>query len=190
MAAPLCISAAQAHELASKLANAAETLVKDTLTYGSSVELKISVSAGDFKLDVDNSAVPDLAPAPPPAPVKRRKTEGEVLCHEAGQKKYKAADCVKCTKCGKLFNVSCVESKFKDSVVAIRADPNFTCWHCRGVCGLHTCVKKREGGLTAGEVESNVGNGKTYFEMITEAKAAGCDSVQAHLKKIGSDKAW
>ena len=190
MAASMCKTASQAHELGVMLMNAAKKLAKDTRTYGKSAVLKVTVSSGDLHIDIDNSSVPELQ-APHVVAKKRKATtvEDTVLCHEAGNK-FDRKECVKCTKCELWFRGACVENKFKASLTEVWADSSFECWHCRGVCGLHSCVKKREGGKTAGKVEALVGAGNKYFELVTEAKTAGCDSVRAHLQKIGSEKAW
>ena len=121
--------------------------------------------------------------------LKMSERETTVPCHEAANSRPKE-ECVKCTACPRWFHSNCVVKKFNDDVATIRANPVWTCWHCRGVCCLHSCVAKREGGKIANTIESDVGNGAKYFTLITEATVAGYTSVRAHFDAIDHEKNW
>ena len=112
-----------------------------------------------------------------------------VCCHESANLRPKA-DSVNCPTCMRWFHSNSVVHKFNSDLATIRANQQWSCWHCRGVCCLSTCVKKREGGMTASAIEALVGGGNLYFELITAAKAAGYESVQKHFKAIGHVQAW
>ena len=152
-----------------------------------------SLALGGVTFTVNNSEMPTVERATPNEPqAKKPKTDNDDLkasCHEAANKYFKS-DSVKCTKCERWFHSNCVTDKFNDDVDTIRANKAWACWHCRGVCCLCSCVKKREGGLTVTKIEAHVGGNSTYFQLITAAKAAGYDSVQKHFKAVGHEKAW
>ena len=143
-------------------------------------------SSGSLAFTVSNSEMP--VEQADPAAKKRKTDETKVSCHEAAQLRTKT-ECVECPKCAVWFHSNCIVRKFNDDPEKIRADPKWTCWHCRGVCGHHSCVTMREDGKRAGEVELHVDEGKKYYSLIMEATTAGHKSVQDHLKATGRD-AW
>ena len=160
------------------LGSAKRNFPGDTLTQ--------KVVIGALAFTVSNSEMP--VEQADPAAKKRKTDETKVSCHEAAQLRTKT-ECVECPKCAVWFHSNCIVRKFNDDPEKIRADPKWTCWHCRGVCGHHSCVTMREDGKRAGEVELHVDEGKKYYSLIMEATTAGHKSVQDHLKATGRD-AW
>lgn len=178
---------AQAKDGVPGLAEAVKRLIKDTCAhkdrYKTRPVLKVTVTFRGVSIVVGNANLPTRVSAP------SEKGETTEKCHEAANFRPKA-ECVKCTGCTMWFHSNCVVKKFKDDVATIRANPVWTCWHCRGVCCLHSCVAKREGGKIANTIESDVGNGAKYFTLITEATVAGYTSVRAHFDAIDHEKKW
>ena len=200
---PVCVTAAQLAAQMLQSAEVMETHKKFALRFqGSPVPyFELPVNLGDTLFMVNNTGILDV-PAEPAAAKKRKTDEHDDTLasdHEsANRKKNKKVDMLTCVKCAQRFNRDTVEKIYGEDFDAHMASaaPLDNCWHCRGVCCRSTCVKIREG-KTAKEITAILtGKSKSkavraaYFASNNVAKAAGFESVRAHVKATDATKSW
>ena len=106
-----------------------------------------------------------------------------VNCHELARRVW-SSECAKCSQCSKHFHESKIASIYGERLDDINSP--WICWHCRGVCTLHTCVQRREG-RRANEI---CGSNAEYYKMVGDAKSAGHDSVRAYRAATGHPDVW